>query len=64
MDKVQVNDNIRPILDSFDGELLFQLYKMYSYSPEYYYTSLSQNGKVNLNQVLIFTNQLTKLNFK
>jgi hypothetical protein len=63
MVKYQINKHIKRLLESFDGDLLNEFNKMYKKSPHFFYSTLSQNGKVPLKDVLKFTNEFNKLPF-
>jgi hypothetical protein len=61
--KIEVNENIKTILNAFNGELLVQMNNMRINAPEFFYSSLRTDGVIDLNSMIKFTNELTKLSF-
>jgi hypothetical protein len=55
------DSTIASILSNMNGEHLEQLYLIYKQSPDYYFQSISHNGKIELTEVIKFTNELKKL---
>ena len=51
---------IQTALNNFDGELLEQLNSMRQDAPEFFYTTLKQNGEIDLFSIVKFSNELKK----
>jgi hypothetical protein len=47
-------------LNDFDGELLDQLHGISRTAPEFFFTTISQNGDVDLYSIVKFLNELKK----
>ena len=52
-----IADNIRPA----DGKTLYQIYKMQSSCPEFFYSSVSSNNRATMAQVAKFGHELKDL---
>jgi hypothetical protein len=60
---IKINKNIKPVLKSHDGKFLHQLHNLHETAPEFFYSSISQNGKVNLEEIFKFKDELNKLKY-
>ena len=55
------HSGIEAILTNFDGELLEQLHNISKTAPEFFFTTLKQNGEVDLFSIVMFSNELKKI---
>ena len=49
------------MLAEFDGKMLKQLFYIKSEAPQYFYSTMSNNNKIELSDVVKFTIQLSEL---
>jgi len=56
-----VPNEIKNILRPYDGDVLYQLYKLRKSAPEFFYQSIASKGNIDLPAVLLFTYNLENL---